>query len=159
LLATDKGLEGRGQWQVVYRLSNELARNPSRVELTQRLTLDKTQPAMGLKGSQGLFGSEHWWQSINSGRIPLLLKTGTISRLGSAGMDSHGKINSCTIAGDDGATFYESIYVDRPAHHSRYQVGMRVAYLYALDEWKDPAALRATPEGGILLEVGLSKAR
>ena len=160
MLGAEKSLEGRDRWRVVYRLSTDLHRDPRRIELTQQRTLDPAHPTSGLKGSQGLYGSEQWWQSINSGRIPLVLKTGTISRLYYAGMDSHRKNNSCEVAGDDGRTFHGSVLVDRPAHHSRYKVGARVAYLFAMDEWKAASLLGPEPENsGQLIEVALAKRR
>jgi hypothetical protein len=146
-------------WRVVYRLANELARDPERVVLTQRLTLDASMPSMGLKGTFGLFGSEEWWQSINSGRMPLKRISGTITGLANAGMDSHGKINTCVVQTGDGSVHYEHLHVDRPADHSRYKAGVGVKFLYALDEWKDPALLGPEATRGILLETALSRGR
>jgi hypothetical protein len=155
LLVAEKSLGTDPRWRVVYRLSTELESDPQHMKLVQALTLDASRPSMGLKGTHGLFGSPEWWNAINTGVIPLTLQSGVICGLSSAGMDSHGELNTCALRTDDGATIHQGIYVNAPGDHSRYKVGFAVAYLSAMDEWKTPS--KPPDMAGILLEVALSR--
>jgi hypothetical protein len=61
---------------LIYNLAVELENDPEHVKLVQELTLDKTRPLMGLKGTHGLFGSNEWWNSIYSKKMKLKVKGG-----------------------------------------------------------------------------------
>lgn len=141
---------------MVYRLSAALESDPERVTRTQALTLDASRPFMGLRGTHGLFGSAKWWNSINTGLIPLVTHRGVICGLASQGMDSDGEINTCVLRTDGGSRMHHGIYVNDPGDHSRYKVGFAAAYLFAMDEWKHPSSHGPEPSG-VLLEVALSR--
>ena len=57
----------------------------------------------GLKATDGLFGSEQWWHNIESGVIPLIRVTGTITRLLRTGM--HNESESFEMLTPDGKSF------------------------------------------------------
>ncbi|SCC25333.1 hypothetical protein GA0061080_105623, partial [Gilliamella intestini] len=88
--------------KMVYLLSEKLKKNPEKAALTQALTLDKTKPKMGLKGTNGLFGTKEWWNSIEQGRIPLLFISGIIKKAYVAGQDPSNFNNTVDLLLEDG---------------------------------------------------------
>ena len=48
--------EDDNSMRLICRLEHDLERDRERVSLAQALTLDKTRPLIGLKGTYGLFG-------------------------------------------------------------------------------------------------------
>lgn len=63
------------EWQTVYDLRDD----PHRVAAVQHATL--TTCAFGIEPTHGLFGSEQWWQQIESGSLPLQTLKGRINRV------------------------------------------------------------------------------
>lgn len=123
--------------KLVYLLSEELKSNPKRVALTQALTLDKSRPNFGLKGTYGLFGSQQWWDSIENGKMPLQFISGTIERTYVAGQDPSPMPNSFTLLLENGSKLEESIYsYTKKEDNKLFNVGSRVEIVYALDELK-----------------------
>ena len=96
--------------KLVYLLSEELKDNPEQIAMTQSLTLDKSRPYMGLKGTNGLFGSKEWWDSIKQGKMPLLHVSGVITRTYVAVQDPYFVDNAFSLLLDDGSEVEESIY-------------------------------------------------
>lgn len=131
--------------KLVYQLSEELKTDLERVALTQALTLNKSKPYMGLKGTHGLFGSEEWWGNIHQQRIPLLFLSGIIRRAYLAGQDEYGLNNTIDILLDDGSVHSVGIYVNNENDIELFRVGSIASIVYALDELKDQPAL----DGGI----------
>lgn len=124
--------------RLIYQLSEELAQDPQQVEKAQALTLDKSRPTMGLKGSHGLFGSPVWWENIENGSLPTKNISGTIKRTYIAGQDESEVDNAFDLLCDDGSIIQESCYVNNQSNISIYQAGRRVLIKYALDELKQP---------------------
>lgn len=148
--------------QLVYTLTDALAKDPTRIAKTQSLTLDPGKPHFGLKGSHGLFASEAWWESIRTGRIQTQTVTGIIERSYFAGQDSRrgDQVNSFTLRLDDGSTVDESIYTNHRQDIKLFVPGARVTMLYAFDELKaQPAADGRIHYARTVLEVAVSGSR
>jgi len=114
---------------------------------------------MGLKPTHGLFGSDEWRESINSGRIRTVHVTGTIRELIFAGQDARwgDNINSFKLEKDDGTTVLEGIYVQEKVDRKLFRVGAKVSCWYALLELKGQPA----PDGTVdyaetVLEMAVS---
>lgn len=123
--------------KLVYFLSEELKNKPEQIVLTQSLTLDKSRPNIGLKGTNGLFGSQEWWNSINQGKMPLLYVSGVITRTYVAGQDPSPVDNAFSLLLDDGSKVEESIYdYIKEEDKKLFQKGSRVEIIYANDELK-----------------------
>ena len=141
----------------VYLLSEELKENPGRIALAQALTLDKSKPCMGLKGTYGLFGSQEWWSNIEEGKMPLLLLSGVIQRTYIAGQDSSSKENSFSLLLGDGSIREEIIYNHTREEDRRlFVVGSRVEIVYAFDELKPGAVDGEETHLDIVLEMAVS---
>ncbi|KES11282.1 MULTISPECIES: hypothetical protein [Snodgrassella] len=123
--------------KLVYLLSEELKDNPEQIVMTQSLTLDKSRPNMGLKGTNGLFGSKEWWNSIKQGKMPLLHVSGVITRTYVAGQDPSSVDNAFSLLLDDGSEVEESIYnYINYKDKKLFQKGAKVEIIYAYDELK-----------------------
>lgn len=122
--------------KTVFLLSEELKLNPERVALTQALTLNKSRPMMGLKGTNGLFGSSEWWNSIEQRRICLLFISGTIKHAYVAGQDPSPFNNTIDLLLDDGSIQQIGIYVNNDQDANLFKVGHVASIVYALDEMK-----------------------
>jgi hypothetical protein len=140
------------QLRRVYYLTDELQANPRQVELAQALTRDKSRPSMGLLGKHGLFASEEWWNSINTGRIGLRRVAGTVNRVYEAGQDRMGVPNTVDLDLDDGSRTTVGIYVNDKRDVKLFKPGRRVELVYALD------VLKADHGSGRYLEIALEMA-
>jgi hypothetical protein len=90
----------------------------------------------GLKATNGLFGSGEWWQNIETGVIPLIRFSGTITRLLRTGM--HNESESFEMLSADGKNFqYDCVAADRK-DRKLYQVGSRVELSFVRQELKQP---------------------
>lgn len=90
----------------------------------------------GLKATRGLFGSDEWWRNIETGVIPLIRYSGTITRLLRTGM--HNESQSFELVTDDGQTFqYDWVAADR-RDRKLYRVGARVELFFVSQELKQP---------------------
>ena len=89
----------------VFSLEQKLRDDPSVVDLTQKLTLNKDKPHMGLKGNLGLYGSPEWWSNIRSGVIPQIIYEGVIHDIHSSGMHNESKSFTVSLSGGDCYTY------------------------------------------------------
>lgn len=145
--------------KVVYALSRELQENPEHVKTVQALSLDNDKPFLGLKPIHGLFGSDEWWESIRSGRIRTIHKSGIIRELVFAGQDSRwgAAVNSFDLELDGGTVVLESIYAHQKRDHKLFRVGASVSCWYALLELKrQPARDGSIDYAETLLEMAVS---
>ena len=78
---------------VVYQLH----RNKQRIDAVQ-LATTRTQ-RFGLMRTPGLFGSDEWWQKIESGKLPVQTVRGVITRLYMGGMNDTPEFS---VRSDDG---------------------------------------------------------
>jgi hypothetical protein len=119
----------------VYSLQAELKDTPERMLLAQALTKNHAKPGMGLKGEYGLFGSEEWWRSIETGRMSTGVTRGRIVELFYAGMDNDRRPNAVKVETNDGPV-EESMYFNTATGRDLYEVGKQVEFSYALDPLK-----------------------
>ena len=135
--------------QSVYSLKNELASDPGHVATVQALTLDLSRP-FGLKGTFGLFGSEEWWQSIESGKLQKMELTGVITSLGRAGMNNESPVFNARL--DNGGHYTYDTVADTKKGVKKYIVGKRIKIVLVRDPLKSPSASRGT-HSEIVLEI------
>ena len=146
-----------GTMKSVYRLEVDLAADPEHIALAQALTLNTLKPQMGLSGRYGLFGSEEWWASIKSGKMPLEYVSGIITRAYRAGQDSSGANNTIDLASEDGSVQTVGIYVNKARDAQLFQPGFAATIVYALDELKPQAAINAcAPYSRVALEMAVA---
>jgi hypothetical protein len=107
----------------IYSLETNHADDPTLVELTQKLTLDKDRPMMGLAGNYGLYGSPEWWENLYSGVIPLHVYEGVIDDIHFSGMNNESK--SFTLLLDSGGKYKYTCVVNRKKNMKHYQIGHR----------------------------------
>lgn len=144
--------------KAVFSLRDELLKNPRRLEKTQALTLDNSKPHMGLRGTYGLFGSIEWWNSIQSGKMPLLCLSGVAERVYVSGQDQV-DVNTVDIRLADGTLRSVGIYTNDKSDISLFHVGRKVAIVYALDELKQqPAPDGSVNVSKVALEMAVSLA-
>ena len=124
----------RQQMKKIYSLEIEHEDNPGTVELTQKLTLDKSRPAMGLAGTYGLYGSSKWWENLYSGKIPKRIYEGTIEDIHFSGMNNESK--SFTLRLNDGESYNYSCEVNRKRNMKHYQVGRKVKVIEFIENMK-----------------------
>lgn len=141
----------------VYVLSEELKTKPEQITLTQALTLDELRPNMGLQGTNGLFGSQKWWDSIEQGKMPLQFISGIIKRAYVAGQDPSPYNNTVDLILDDGSIKSTGIYVNNKQDTKIFKIGHKVNIVYVFDELK-PGAKKCFGEKylDIVLEMAVS---
>lgn len=145
--------------KLVYTLSAELKGDPAYVRDVQSLSLDNDRPLTGLKPTHGLFGSDEWWESINSGRIRTVHVKGTIRELIFAGQDARwgDSVNSFKLEKEDGSSVLEGIYVQEKVDRKLFRVGAKVSCWYALLELKrQPAPDGTVDYAQTVLEMAVS---
>lgn len=142
--------------KVVYLLSEELKTNPDRITRAQALTLNASKPLLGLKGSNGLFGSPEWWDSIKQGRISLKYVSGEIIRTYIAGQDSLPTDNGFTLLLKNGITYDGCNDYVKNIDKKLFKIGATVQMVYALDELKKPKSTGEKDYLNILLEMAVS---
>jgi hypothetical protein len=62
----------------------QLRRDKQRIEAVQRATAATRK--FGVMRTHGLFGSDQWWQKVESGKLPIRTVSGVITRLYMGGM-------------------------------------------------------------------------
>lgn len=122
----------------VYSLSEDLHRNPKKVELTQARTLDNRSLPGGLKGIHGLFGSDEWWHNISKEIIPVTRLSGIVTKIYREGM--HNEEMGFEMEVSDGSTFRYSCVVNERCDLKLYQIGKRITFEYATEPLKNPIA-------------------
>lgn len=121
-------------------LTEELKADPKQVELTRALTLNSEKPQLGLKGEHGLFATEEWWDSINTGKMPLQHMSGVVIEAYEAGQDHDGINNTVNLQLSNGGTASVGIYTNNFEDIALFQVGHAVSIVYALDKLKCQSA-------------------
>ncbi|ASA54578.1 hypothetical protein [Vibrio gazogenes] len=143
--------------KLVFQLSEELKRDPKRIEKTQSLTLNSSKPLMGLKGTYGLFASDEWWKNIRLGLMPQLYIKGIVQRVYESGQDTSGINNTVDLLSDDGSFHSVGIYVNDIRDTDLFCVGKEVEILYVLDELKkQPASDGSVNYSRIAIEMAVS---
>ncbi len=108
----------------VFSLEQKLRDEPSLIELTQKLTLNKDKPQMGLKGNLGLYGSSEWWSNIRSGVIPRKTYEGVIDNIHMSGM--HNESKSFTVSLSGGGSYTYTCAANRKKDLTLYKAGAAI---------------------------------
>ena len=107
----------------IYNLRND----GNHVALVQHATINR--PDAGFVPENGLFGSEDWWASIQSGKLPVHTISGKITKVYMSGHNDYPEFEI-----DDGGstTSWTRLGVD-----SEYIVGRTILIEYVLQRYKD----------------------
>ena len=144
------------KFKLVYQLKTELSKNPEYVQQVQRLTSNADMPRSGLKGTNGLYGSDEWWRNIESGVILTGTAVGTVLDIGAAGFPEEKRPKTeMHVRLVDGTDEGWTMRADDPQDISLYKVGGEVMIFYALDELKRPIG-RFGNHLRIILEMAVS---
>lgn len=145
------------QMKRVFSLTEELSKNPERVALTQALTLDESRPLVGLKGGNGLFGSEEWWRNIEQRKMALLFVSGRVRASYVSGQDQSIAKNTVDLEMNNGEVVSVGIYTNDKLDIELFREGAWVEMVYALDELKMQPASDGSPNySKVALEVAVS---
>ncbi|MDG4952730.1 MULTISPECIES: hypothetical protein [Actinobacillus] len=142
---------------LVYDLKDRLRKEPSYMELIQKVTLDDNKPNIGLKGRYGLFGSIEWWQNIENGVIKTSLVQGEIVRLYKAGQDDMDEYNSFDLLLDSGELWSESIYLTDIKNKSLFKLKSKVSIFYVHDERKGSIDTNEVTYSNTVIEMAVSQ--
>ena len=142
----------------VYSFLDDLERTgPAYIRDVQRHTLDKRKNT-GLAGKYGLYGSDVWWESIKSGRMPIEAIEGVIVRAFEEGQDNTGELNAIHLRSTSGEVVTEPIYVNRLDDIRLFQPGARIKIVKVLETLKDPSlSLRDDGLHPITLEIFIGR--
>lgn len=124
----------QNQMLQIYALEVAHQDDPSKVELAQKLTLDKDRPQMGLAGIYGLFGSPDWWTNLNAGRIPITEYTGIIETVQFSGM--HNESRSFTLRLTNGGRYTYTCVANQKRDLKRYRQGRKVTVIAFTEKLK-----------------------
>lgn len=129
--------------------------NPDDIELTHKLTLDQSSTS-GLKGSQGLYATDEWWENIKNGYIESYIISGTIIDLNEE--NEFMEANEVTTIKLDhkekniygGVAFTNEKIASK--YKNLYKIGNKTVIFYILDELKEEDTWNDIVEGrlGIL---------
>lgn len=108
----------------IFSLEVEHEDDPSRVELTQKLSLDETRPHLGFKGIYGLYGSPEWWENLYNGKMPGKVYEGVIEDTYFVGMNN--EATGFTLKLDNGGTYSYTCVANRRRNMKHYKIGRRV---------------------------------
>ena len=95
---------------------------------------------MGLGGDHGLFSTEEWWDSINTGKMPLEHASGIIVAAYEAGQDQESVNNTVDVRLSNGETVSVGIYTNNSEDITLFQAEHAVSIVYALDKLKSQPA-------------------
>ncbi len=129
----------------------DLAKDTEHISKVQRATLNTTD--YGLVPEQGLFGSDEWWEAIQTGRLPTIRVEGVISRVYMGSMndwaefeiDSNGRKTTWTRS------------VHRREDDQFYAVGKRVCLDYVIQKFKKDLANRGKLETEVVLQIAVER--
>ncbi len=119
----------------IFSLEKELEEDQSIVELTQKLTLDKSRPSMGLQGKYGLYGSTKWWESLYKGKIPQVIYEGTIENVHFSGMNNESKSFSLNLT--NGGTYTYTCVANNKKDKQLYKSGVNVIVTTFIEKMKN----------------------
>ncbi|MCK3655911.1 hypothetical protein A4G19_09100 [Pasteurellaceae bacterium Macca] len=129
----------------------ESSQHINHIRKVQELTLNKNRPQIGLKGINGLYCSEEWWDNISQNKINHKFVSGIITRIFKSGQDRGEVNNSFELVLDNGEFWEEGIYVSNEEQRKLFQLGSKVEILYVFDELKSGRML------DIVIQMSISK--
>lgn len=122
--------------ELVYELSKDITNDPDMIRDTHKLTLDESQPFMGLRGDKGLFATQEWWDNIRAKVIPSEIRSGVITKTYAAGMGNLAQDNSFKYIDEKGNSHDESIYTLDKDKSKLFKINHLVVIYYVYDEMK-----------------------
>lgn len=147
-------------FKTVFTFEQELKDDPKFLEAIQAATLDPEETVFGLKGTNGLLGTDEWWANTKNGVMRSFEKVGTVEKLihydSEDAEDSNDRVPSFEMDVDGGHYEYHQCFVNDPADLARYKVGARVRMVGVLDEGKSPDEHGQTRYIELVLEVAVS---
>lgn len=109
--------------RTIYYLKNDI----NHIKNVQEATLHTDH--YGLRVTHGLFGSDEWWEKIESGELPLATVKGTINRVYMSGHNDFPEFEIVTLK--DEKTIWAR-WVDDPSLDSYYKEGSQVELDYVV---------------------------
>ena len=120
------------EWVRIY----DLRHDGDHVAAVQKATLSTTD--FGLVPEHGLFGSDEWWQAVDSGEIPTHVSEGRISRVF---MSGHNDYPEFTVGGRSWTRQTSETTggtLSRRAKAELFRVGSYARVLYVMQKSKRP---------------------
>ncbi|MFZ6713385.1 hypothetical protein [Undibacterium sp. TC9W] len=145
-----------GKFKLVYQLERYLQEHPDDMRDVQLLTLNDEKPYAGLKGVQGLYGSDEWWTNIRNGVIPSEQVTAQISDIFAVGFP--GDNNPATelqLLLTDGSYKLLTMKANDPKDFKLFKIGCQIMTFHAFNELKNPSSYFGKPYP-ILIEIAVS---
>lgn len=105
----------------------------------------------GLRITHGLFGSDEWWNNIETGELPLICVKGTISRVYMSGMNDWPEFELVTSEGEKSRWTRE---VDNREFDSYYREGFRVEVDYVIQRRKRDLGIGLDSKCVIEIRIG-----
>lgn len=102
---------------IVYQLKEDLRL----IQQVQRATLATDK--FGIEPTHGVFGSNEWWQNIESGRLALHRLSGKITKVYMSGMGPVGDWPEFTMVSDTGEESSWTRMMHLGGHDELYRVG------------------------------------
>lgn len=106
---------------IVYRLKED----HHRIDQVQRAT--RTTESFGIEPTHGMFGSDEWWQNLESGQLPLHTLRGTIKNVY---MGSMGDWPEFKMLSDTGEESSWTRWLQSAEQDQFYRVGARIEIDY-----------------------------
>lgn len=109
--------------KLVFSLHKKLENEPDLILKAQNLTLNEKVQHAGLKGVNGLYGSDEWWDNIRNNVIEKIYVEGIIINAYEVGMDKHGVPNTIDVKCSDGEILSFGIYVNNECYKNLFVDG------------------------------------
>ncbi|MFZ6712349.1 hypothetical protein [Undibacterium sp. TC9W] len=124
-LKLDSTTDSNGlKFKLVYQLDVYFRENPDVVVNAQKIQLDPDRPALGIKGTHGLLGSDEWWRNIRNGVISSQEVTATVIDIFAPGRPSDSKKDSeMQLLLPDGSLTTLSMMANDPRDFGLFKIG------------------------------------
>jgi hypothetical protein len=116
-------------WRTIY----DLRRDTRRIASVQQTSLEG--PKSGLKPEPALFGSDEWWGAIDEGSLPVLVASGTITRVY---MTGHNDFPQFDLETDAGVT----LSLEQMGDERAYKPGQHIRVSAVIQHVKDDKWMR-----------------
>lgn len=144
------------KFKLVYQLAVYYRENPDVVLKAQKIQLDPDKPALGIKGTHGLLGSDEWWGNIRNGVISSQDVTATIVDIFAPGHPGDGKKKTeMQLLLPDGRLTTLSKMANDPRDLGLFKIGRKVKTFSVFDELKVPSSYEGKFTS-LLIEIAVS---
>jgi hypothetical protein len=128
----------------------QLRRDKQRIEAGQKATL--TSWKFGIMRTHGVFGSDEWWQKINSGRLHVYRLSGVIKQLYTGGMRDTPEF---TMRSDTGEESSWLRWANSSELNNFYTAGCRIEIDYVLQRHRFFSDLSCLKRHKVVIEIRL----